>query len=108
MNIAKTASLRRFAALLVLGSCSALAGAAEIDASSVEAAKDANAAARSIQTTTAKLAFERVAQDDACRSGACDEPGSTQQQADAMVGAELLPQLGLQALLGTEKADEGC
>lgn len=99
MNSAKTATLRRFATLLVLGSCSAMAGAAEINA-----AKDATPAG----TTTARAALEGAAQDDACRSGTCGEQGSGEQQAEAMAGAELLPKLDLAAILGTEKPEEGC
>lgn len=101
MNITKTATLHRLAALLVLGSCSAMAGAAEIDAASTKAAEP-------LQATTAKAEFERVAQDDACSSGDCGEPGAKEQQAETMAGAELLPKLGLPALLGTEEPEDGC
>lgn len=94
MNITKTATLRRLAALLVLGSCSAMAAAAEIDAASTKAAEP-------LQATTAKA-------EDACGSGDCVEPGAKEQQAETMAGAELLPKLGLPALLGTEEPEDGC
>ncbi len=98
MNIVNTVNLRRFAALLLLGSASAHAAASENRANSTDIVKNVSGAEGSIQA--ASNITETASQPPAsrCHFGMCIEAKFDAPENQTVIRSDVLPQLGLPSL----------